>query len=86
MARYAMNMQANLVERSQKPDHNLGDVALASDDSIHVYCRASEAVTGTCTLDTNTYLLTDAAGNFTADAAFAANDYGWVRQTEKVAK
>ena len=82
---YAMNMQADLDARSDKSDHNLGDVALASDDSIYVYCQASEAVTGTCTLDTGTYLLTDAAGNFTADVAFAANEYGWVRQTAKVA-
>ena len=81
---YAMNMQANLDARETSPDHNLGDVALASDDSIYVYCQASEAVTGTCTLNTTTYALTDAAGNHTADVAFAANDYGWVRQTAKV--
>lgn len=81
---YAMNMQADLDARTTTPDHNLGDVALANDDNIYVYVQASEAVTSTCTVNTSTFALTDAAGNHTADVAFASGDYGWVRQTAKV--
>ena len=82
--RYSLVTVANLDERTTKPDHNLGDVTHANNDSIFVYVQASEAVTGTCTVNTTTFALTDAAGNHTADVAFASGDYGWVRQTAPV--
>ena len=82
---YALTMAANLDERTTSPEHALGSVTLASEDNIYVYVQASEAVaTGTCTVNTTTFALTDAAGNHTADVAFAINEYGWVRQTAKV--
>ena len=62
----------------------LGSVVLGDKDTIWVYGQATEAVTGTCTLNTSTFAITDAAGNHTAEAAFAANEYGWVRQTAAV--
>lgn len=46
-----------------------------------VYVQASEAVaTGTCTVSA-AFALTDTAGSYTADTAFASGDYGWVRKT-----
>jgi len=46
-----------------------------------VYVQASEAVaTGTCTVSA-AFALTDTAGTYTADTAFASGDYGWVRKT-----
>jgi hypothetical protein len=49
-------------------------------NTIWIYVLASEVVaTGTCTVTGTT--LTDAAGNFTADTAFASGEYGWVRRT-----
>ena len=49
--------------------------------TMWVYCKATEAVTGTCTLSTSAYTLTDTAGNYTATSAFASGDYGWVKKT-----
>ena len=46
-----------------------------------VYVKASEVVaTGTCSVSA-AFALTDAAGDYTADTAFASGDYGWVRKT-----
>ena len=62
-------------------EHDLGAVIHGNDNTIWIYVQASGAVaTGTCTVD-GSFQLTDAAGNYTADVAFADNDFGWVRQT-----
>ena len=61
--------------------HGLGTVVHGNANTIWVYVQASGTVaTGTCTVD-GSFQLTDAAGNHTADVAFADNEYGWVRQT-----
>ena len=76
---------ANFARRSSAPEHALGETVVGSGDTIWIYVRASGAVaTGTCTVNTTTWLVTDAAGNHTADTAFAADEYGWVRQTAKL--
>lgn len=60
----------------------LGTTVLGDENSVYVYVQANGSVaTGTCTVTTSTWQLTDAAGNFTADVAFADNEYGFVRQT-----
>lgn len=60
----------------------IGTVTKGKQGTEWVYVKAGEAVaTGTCTVNTSTFLLTDTAGNHTADAAFADGEYGWVRQT-----
>jgi len=59
----------------------LGTLVNANDGAAYVFVLASEAVTGTCTVDLNTFALTDAAGDFTADVAFASGEYGWVKRT-----
>ena len=62
-------------------EHRLGTVVFGPDNTIWVYVQANGTVaTGTCTVD-GSFQLTDAAGNHTADVAFADNEYGWVRQT-----
>ena len=44
--------------------------------------RASGAVsTGSCTFNPTTFLITDAAGSYTADTALADGELGWVRLT-----
>lgn len=66
---------------STTADHALGTVVFGNSNTIWIYVQASGAVaTGTCTVD-GSYQLTDAAGNYTADVAFADNEYGWVRDT-----
>ncbi len=76
---------ANFERRTTAAEFPLGAMASDQKGYWHVYCQASEAVTSTCTLDTSTHLLTDTAGNYTADTAFASGDYGWVRRTAREA-
>jgi len=71
--------------RTTSPDFSLGNTVIGNNDTVWIYVQAGEAVaTGTCTVTTSTFALTDAAGNHTADVAFASGDYGWVRQTAKL--
>ena len=64
------------------PMFRIGTYAHGKQGTKWVYALASESVaTGTCTVNTSTYALTDTGGNYTATAAFSSGDYGWVRQT-----
>ena len=59
----------------------LGTPQIGTLNDTWVYVQASEAVaTGTCTVSA-AFALTDTAGNYTADTAFASGEYGWVRKT-----
>lgn len=72
---------ANSDRRTTTAEFKLGTPALDTDNRTWVYVKASEAVaTGTCTVS-GAFALTDAAGTYTADTAFASGDYGWVRKT-----
>lgn len=63
---------------SVDPEFALGTVCIADNKRSYVYVQANGAVaTGTATVD-GSYQLTDAAGTYTADVAFADNEYGWV--------
>ena len=67
--------------RTSTREFTLGTAQIDDSNRTWVYVQASEAVaTGTCTVSA-AFALTDAAGNYTADAAFAAGEYGWVRKT-----
>ena len=71
----------NIDSPSTTADHALGTVTHGNANTIWVYVQASEAVaTGTCTVD-GSFALTDAAGTYTADVAFASGEYGWVKDT-----
>lgn len=81
---YPVNPNMGFLEsrRSTYPEFKVGTVFDGKEGVKWVYGQASETVaTGTCTVNTSTFAITDAAGNYTADTAFAANEYGWVRQT-----
>lgn len=72
---------ANIDVPSSVQQHTLGTVAHGNANTIWIYVQANGAVaTGTCTVD-GSFQLTDAAGNYTADVAFADNEFGWVRDT-----
>ena len=72
---------AQAARRTTNREFKLGTVQLDDSNQTWVYVQASEAVaTGTCTVSA-AFALTDAAGNYTADTAFAAGEYGWVRKT-----
>lgn len=82
--RFALDglVAASLDRRTTEPEFALGTVARANDGAVFVYGKASESVaTGTCTLNTTTFAITDTAGLHTADVAFAEDEYGWVRKT-----
>ncbi len=71
----------NFARRTTTKEFKLGTPQLDDDNRTWVYVQASEAVaTGTCTVS-GAFALTDAAGNYTADVAFASGEYGWVRKT-----
>lgn len=73
---------ADLLRRTTYPEFKLGTTERFADNLLGVYVRASEAVaTGTCTVNSTTFALTDTGGLFTSDAAFAAGEYGWVKRT-----
>ena len=72
---------ANAARRTSTREFKLGTAQLDDTNQTWVYVQASEAVaTGTCTVS-GAFALTDAAGNYTADVAFASGEYGWVRKT-----
>lgn len=72
---------ANFERRTTALEFPLGTMCQDQKGYWHVYVLASEAVTSTCTANTSTWALTDTAGNYTADTAFASGEYGWVRRT-----
>ena len=73
---------ANFNRRTAAAEFALGQTARGSESTAWIYVQADGAVaTGTCTVNTSTFQLTDTAGNHTADTAFADNEYGWVRLT-----
>ena len=72
----------NFNRRTTTKEFQLGTVVSGTNNTIWIYVLASEAVaTGTCTVNSSTFALTDTGGNFTADTAFASGEYGWVRKT-----
>ena len=74
----------NFTERTTSATHALGATVVGDQNELWIYVQANGAVaTGTCTVNDTTFELTDAAGNFTTDVAFADNEYGWVYQTAK---
>ena len=71
----------NFARRTTTKEFKLGTPQLDDSNQTWVYVQASEAVaTGTCTVS-GAFALTDLAGNYTADVAFASGEYGWVRKT-----
>ena len=67
--------------RTSNREFTLGTAQIDDSNRTWVYVQASESVaTGTCTVSA-AFALTDAAGSYTADTAFAAGEYGWVRKT-----
>lgn len=73
---------ANLNGPDTKADHKLGDTCLGDGNTVWIYGQASEAVAaGTCTINTTTYAITDAAGRHTTAFAIASGEHAWVQDT-----
>lgn len=72
----------NFNRRTTDKEMQLGTVRRGTNNTAWIYVRASENVaTGTCTVNTSTFALTDTDGLYTADTAFVSGEYGWVRKT-----
>ena len=73
--------QAN--RRTSTPEFKVGTTNLDDSNRTFVYVGPATnaiAAAATCTV-TGAFAVTAAAGPYTADTAFAAGDYGWVRKT-----
>ena len=74
---------ANSLRRTSTPEFKVGTTQLDDSNRTFVYVGpATNAITAaaTCTV-TGAFAVNNTAGTYTADAAFAAGDYGWVRKT-----
>ena len=74
---------ANPSRRTQTKEFAVGTSSL--DDSNRTWVYVGPAATAisaaaTCTV-TGAFAVNNTAGSYTADAAFATGDYGWVRKT-----
>lgn len=73
--------QANL--RTATPQFKVGTTQLDDSNRTFVYAGPAAnviAAAATCTV-TGPFAVNNTAGNYTADAAFAVGEYGWVRKT-----
>lgn len=76
-------MGANTDRRTQAKEFTTGMSTLDNQNRTWVYtgpAAAPVAAAATCTLNAD-FTLGAAAGNYTADTAFATGDFGWVRKT-----
>ena len=74
---------ANTDRRTASPEFAVGTPTMARDNRTYVYVGPAAnaiAAAATCTV-TGAFAVNATAGNYTADTAFAAGDYGWVRKT-----
>ena len=74
---------ASFNRRTTTPEFKVGTPALGPGNSTYVYVGpAANAITAaaTCTV-TGAFAVNNTAGTYTADAAFATGEYGWVRKT-----
>lgn len=83
MATYAKNtVGADTLRRTTYKEFKLGTTERFENNKVAIYVVATEAVAvGTCTVNSTTFAVTDTGGLFTADAAFATGEYGWVWRT-----
>ena len=67
--------------RTSTREFSLGTAQIDDSNRTWVYVQASGAVpTGACTV-TGAFAVNPTAGSYTAETAFAAGEYGWVRKT-----
>ena len=69
--------------RTTPPEFKVGTPALGPDNKTSVYVGPSTNAinaAATCTV-TAAFAVNNTAGTYTADAAFATGEYGWVRKT-----
>ena len=76
---------AHANRRTSTPEFKVGTTNLDDSNRTFVYVGPATnaiAAAATCTV-TGAFAVNATAGNYTADTAFAAGDYGWVRKTAR---
>ena len=74
---------ANPSRRTATPEFKVGTSSIDDSNRTWVYVGpAANAINAAapCTV-TGAFVVNSTAGSYTADTAFAAGDYGWVRKT-----
>lgn len=74
---------ANTDRRTTSAEFKVGTPMLDDQNRSWVYvgpAATAVAAAATCTV-TGAFAVNNTAGNYTADTAFAAGEYGWVRKT-----
>ena len=74
---------ANPSRRTTTPECAVGTPSLDNGNRTFVYVGPATnviAAAATCTV-TGAFVVNNTPGTYTADAAFAAGEYGWVRKT-----
>ena len=74
---------AQASRRTSTPEFKVGTTQLDDSNRTFVYVGpATNAINAaaTCTV-TGAFVVNNTAGTYTADAAFATGEYGWVRKT-----
>jgi len=72
----------SLEKRTTAPEHALGTTVLADSNKGYVYVQANGAIAAAAAAAVDaSFNATSGAGNYTADTAFAANEYGFIRKT-----
>lgn len=74
---------ANPDRRTSNREFDLGTAQIDDNNSTWVYVLAPAAVAAAAVvvLTQPAFTIATGAGNYTADTAFAAGEYGWVRKT-----
>jgi hypothetical protein len=70
-------------KRTLNAEFKLGTPSLSDQNDTFVYVQAPAliAAAATCTVSQATFIAASGAGTYTADTAFAAGEFGWVRKT-----
>jgi hypothetical protein len=74
---------AQASRRTSTPEFKVGTTQLDDSNRTFVYVGPATnaiAAAATCTV-TGAFAVNNTAGTYTADAAFATGEYGWVRKT-----
>lgn len=74
---------SNTARRTTLAEYAVGTPMLARGNQTFVYVGPATnviAAAATCTV-TGAFVVNNTAGTYTADDAFATNEYGWVRKT-----
>lgn len=74
----------NFKNRTTTPEYDLGTVVIGNENTAWIYVVADVAVAAAAApVMSAAFHLTAGTGGtiYTADTAFAANEYGWIRKT-----